>query len=82
MTPMKRLSALTAAPPRPGTCSGSAAASQIEIPSVFACDSTRETEVFPIPRRGLLTIRVNEPASCGLTSTCRYAIASLISARS
>ena len=44
--------------------------------------STLDNEVDPIPRRGELTIRVNAPASCGLISVIRYAIASLISARS
>ena len=79
---MKRRIALTAAGPRPGTCSGSDAASQIDIPIVFANASTRDIDVEPIPRRGELTIRVNAPTSCGLISTVRYAIASLISARS
>ena len=79
---MKRRIALTAAAPSPGTPSGSAAASHTETPIVFANASSFDTEVAPIPRRGELTTRVNEPASCGLTSTVRYASASLISARS
>ena len=79
---MKRRSALTAAAPSPGTSSGAEATSQIELPVVLANASTRDIEVEPIPRLGELTIRMNEPLSCGLTNTCRYAIASLISARS
>ena len=79
---MNRRSALTAGAPSPGTCSGSEAASQIDVPIVLQNASTRDSEVEPIPRRGELTIRVNAPTSCGLTSVVRYAIASLISARS
>ena len=79
---MNRRSALTAAAPRFGTCSGSDAASQTEVPVVLVKASRRDIEVEPIPRRGALTIRVNAPASCGFTSVIRYAIASLISARS
>ncbi len=60
---MNRLSALTAGPPSPGTCSGSDAASQIDVPVVLANASSRDIEVEPIPRRGELTIRVNAPAS-------------------
>ena len=71
IVPMNRRSALIAAAPRPGTCSGSEAASQTETPIVLANPSTREIEVVPMPRRGELTIRVNAPASCGLTSTFR-----------
>jgi hypothetical protein len=41
-----------------------------------------EIVVSPIPRRGLFAIRVSETASNGLSSTWRYAITSLISARS
>ncbi len=82
IVPMKRVNALIAAAPRSGTCSGSEAASQIELPIVFAKPSTRDIEVEPIPRRGELTIRVNAPTSCGFSSTVRYAIASLISIRS
>ena len=80
--PMNRRSDLIAAAPRPGTSSGAAASSHTVSPVVLACESSRETVVLPIPRRGELTIRVNAPTSCGLTSTVRYAIASLISARS
>ncbi len=49
IVPMKRRSALTAAAPRPGTCSGSAAASQTGSPIVSAWASTRESEVWPMP---------------------------------
>ena len=60
---MNRLNALTAGPPSPGTCSGSDAASQIDVPVVLENASSRDIEVEPIPRRGELTIRVNAPAS-------------------
>ena len=79
---MNRRSALTAGAPSPGTCSGSEAASQIDVPVVLQNASTRESEVEPTPRRGEFTIRVNAPASWGFTSVVMYAIASLISARS
>ena len=68
---MNRRSALTAAAPSAGTCSGSEAASQIDMPIVFANASRRDTDVDPIPRRGELTIRVNAPTSWGLTITVR-----------
>ena len=79
---MKRPNALSAAVPSPGTRSGSAAASHTGTPIVSACESTRDSEVCPIPRFGELATRVNAPASCGLARNVRYAIASLISARS
>ena len=79
---MKRRSAFCAAAPSAGTDSGSAAASQTGIPIVSAWLSTRESDVWPIPRRGELATRVNAFASCGLTRKVRYAIASRISARS
>ena len=79
---MKRCSAFTAAVPSAVTSSGAAAASHTGIPIVSAYDSTRESDVCPSPRFGELAIRVNAPASCGLTRNVRYAIASLISARS
>ena len=83
IVPMNRRSALIAAAPEArAPARASAAASQIGLPIVFANASTRDIDVAPIPRRGELTIRVNAPTSCGLTSTVRYAIASLISARS
>ena len=71
MVPMKRPRALIAAAPRPGTCSGSAAASQMGIPTVLAKLSTLARDVAPIPRRGELTMRVNAPTSWGLIMTVR-----------
>ena len=79
---MKRSSARTAAVPSPGTDEGSAAASHTGMPIVSAWASTRESDVCPIPRLGELATRVKDTASCGLPRTVRYAIASLISARS
>ena len=79
---MKRWNAFTAAVPSPGTASGSAAASHTVMPAVLAQPITRDIEVAPIPRRGELTMRPKLTTSCGLTSTVRYATASLISARS
>ncbi len=54
---MKRPSALIAADPSPGTDAGSAAASQMLMPTVEAWVSTRESDVCPIPRRGLFATR-------------------------
>ena len=79
---MKRPSALLAAVPSPGTLSGSAAASHTGTPIVSAKERTRESEVWPSPRFGEFATRVNAPASCGLIRKVRYAMASLISARS
>ena len=42
----------------------------------------RCSDVSPIPRRGRFAIRRSDVASCGFTSTLRYAVASRISARS
>jgi hypothetical protein len=69
MVDMKRSSALRAAVPRPGT--SPAAASHTGMPSVSAWESTRDSDVCPIPRRGELAIRPNAPASCGLTRNVR-----------
>jgi hypothetical protein len=82
MVDMKRLNAFWAAVPSPGTWSGASAASHTETPIVSAWESTRESDVCPSPRLGELAIRVNVCASWGLTRKVRYAIASLISARS
>ena len=68
---MNRPSALTAAVPSPGTADGVAAASQMLMPIVAACVSTRESDVCPIPRRGLLATRWKLTASCGLPSSVR-----------
>ena len=46
-----------------------AAASQIEIPIASACAITRPSEVWPIPRRGELTIR------CGAKAVAAFAAA-------
>ena len=59
---MKRSKERTAAVPSPGTAPGSAAASQTGMPIVSACARTRESDVWPIPRRGELATRVNEIA--------------------
>ena len=56
---MNRLNAFWAAAPSPGTLSGSEATSQIELPIVFACEITRDSDVDPIPRRGELTARIH-----------------------
>ena len=77
----KPRTALTAAVPRPAA-SGSAIASKRLIPIASACVTSRCSDVSPIPRRGRLAIRSSETASFGLWMTERYAIASLISARS
>ena len=53
---MNRRRALTAAPLRLGTRSGSDAASQIETPVVLACDSTRDSEVVPMLGKASTTI--------------------------
>ena len=79
---MKRLSAFCAAVPSPGTASGCSAASHTGTSIESAWLSTRDSDVCPSPRLGELAIRVNAPWSCGLTMKIRYAIASLISARS
>mgnify|MGYP001792031388 CR=1 FL=1 len=71
-----------AAAPGPGRPVRAVARSHAAARVVLAWASGRESVVEPIPRRGELTIRVNAPTSCGLTSTVRYATASLISARS
>ena len=68
---MKRLRAFWAAVPRPGTLSGSAAASHTGRPIVSAWLSTRDSDVCPSPRLGEFAIRVNAPASCGLTMKVR-----------
>ena len=68
---MKRPSAFWAAVPRPGTAAGSAAASHTVMPVVSAWVSTRESDVWPSPRRGELAMRVNAPASCGLIRKVR-----------
>ena len=41
------------------------------MPMVSACASTRESDVWPIPRLGELATRVNEIASAGLASSVR-----------
>ena len=79
---MNRPSAFCAAVPSPGTASGASAASHTGTSIESACESTRDSEVWPRPRFGELAIRVKAPWSCGLTMKVRYAIASLISARS
>ena len=71
MTDMKRSTALMAAAPRPGTCWGSAATSQIDSPMVFAYPAMRPCDVWPIPRRGELTMRPKATASAWLTSSVR-----------
>ena len=58
----------------------SASQSEPPIPSANVC--SRASEVSPTPRRGRFAIRESDTPSLGLSSTCRYAIASLISARS
>ena len=68
---MKRPSARIAAPPSPGTAAGSAAASQMLAPIVCAWAMTRPSDVWPIPRRGELTTRVNETTSKGLARIVR-----------
>ena len=68
---MKRPSALTAAVPRPGTAAGVAAASQIVMPIVWACVRTRESDVWPMPRRGVFATRWKLTASCGFASSVR-----------
>ncbi len=77
---MNRASAFEAGFASPGI--SRSAASQGVISSAAAYASTRDSDVCPIPRRGEFAIRVNAPASCGLTRNVRYATASLISARS
>ena len=62
--------------------SGSAVASQSEMPSDSACVTIRLIVVSPIPRRGRFAIRISATASLGLFISERYATASLISARS
>ena len=79
---MKRSKALIAAVPSPGTAAGSAAVSHTDSPVVLACATTRDSDVWPIPRRGEFTIRVKPTTSAGFLRTVRYATASLISARS
>ena len=71
MTDMKRPTALTAAAPRPGPCSGAAATSHTGEPMVFACPIRRAWVVWPIPRRGELTTRPKATVSDGLTSSVR-----------
>ena len=68
---MKRRSAFTAAAPRPGICSGAAAASHTETPTAAAWASTRASEVWPSPRRGELAMRVKLTTSNGLASSDR-----------
>ncbi len=68
---MKRLSALIAAVPSPGTSSGAAAACQTEMSAASACASTRASEVCPSPRRGELAIRVKLTTSNGLARNSR-----------
>ena len=61
----KRSSAFTAAGPRPGTSSGTAAISITGSPIVFAWASTRPTVVWPMPRLGEFTTRPKETESPG-----------------
>jgi hypothetical protein len=68
---MKRPIALIAARPRPGTRSGSRATSQTGSPSVAAWAITRDSDVCPIPRRGLFATRVKLTWSAGLASSER-----------
>ena len=69
---MKRPIALIAARPRPGHPLGRRrATSQTGSPSVAAWAITRESEVWPIPRRGLLATRVKLIWSAGLASSER-----------
>ena len=62
--------------------SGSAIAWKSVRPVASAWVTRRAIEVSPMPRRGRFAIRRSEVASCGFTSTERYAVASRISARS
>ncbi len=62
--------------------SGSASASQSEPLAKPAVAAMRSTLASPMPRRGWLMMRRSAMSSVGLSSTLRYAIASLISARS
>ena len=71
MMEAKRSSAFTAAGPRPGTSSGTAAISITGSPIVFACASTRLTVVWPMPRLGVFTTRAKETESAGLVSNVR-----------
>ncbi len=73
--------ALSGAAPTPAS-SGNSVASQSEIPCASAYVWRRAIDVSPIPRRGRFAIRISETASYGLSITWRYAITSLISARS
>ena len=68
---MKRPIDRTAAVPRPGTLAGSSAASQTLMPIVSACEMTRDSDVWPMPRFGELATRVKETTSCGLPRTVR-----------
>ena len=57
-------------------------ASHSEMPCPSANVTMRAIDVSPMPRRGRFAIRISDTASNGLSIACRYAIASLISARS
>ena len=71
MVDMNRETALIAAAPRPGTSSGASATSHTGSPTVFAWETMRACEVWPIPRRGELTARSKATTSLGLTSSVR-----------
>jgi hypothetical protein len=73
--------AFSGAAPIPAS-SGRPIASQSEMPCASAKVCRRASDASPIPRRGRFAIRASETASYGLSIVCRYATASLISARS
>ena len=62
--------------------SGSAIAAKSVRPVFSARVTSLWIDVSPMPRRGRFAIRRSDVASCGFTSTERYAVASRISARS
>ena len=71
MVDMNRPSAFCAAVPSCGTRSGCSAASHGVMPIVSAWASTRDSDVWPIPRFGELATRVKAPPSAGLIRKIR-----------
>ena len=72
---------LSGAAPTPAS-SARASACHSQIPCASANVTSRAIDESPMPRRGRFAMRISDTASAGLSSTCRYAIRSLISARS
>ena len=63
-------------------CNAAPIVSQVDVPVSRASRSSVSSVVLPIPRAGVLIALCSAIESCGFLTSRRYAIRSLISARS